>query len=76
MVLKTTLLPDPVPAGLDLRLERVLSEGETAELLGLSRSSLKRLRLASRAPRHVRLSERRIGYVVRDSLAWRDSRTA
>jgi predicted DNA-binding transcriptional regulator AlpA len=76
MTLRATLPADPIPAGLDLRLERVLSEREAAELLGLSRSSLKRLRLASLAPRHCRLSERRIGYAIKHLIAWRESRTA
>jgi predicted DNA-binding transcriptional regulator AlpA len=59
-----------------LGLERVVSERDAASFLGVAHVTLKRLRLARNGPRHVRLGERRIGYAVKDLIAWRDSRTA
>jgi predicted DNA-binding transcriptional regulator AlpA len=58
----------------------VVSERRAAELLGISQSTLIRLRRKKRdetdpvAPRWRRLSERRIGYRVVDLEAWAESR--
>jgi predicted DNA-binding transcriptional regulator AlpA len=70
-----TLLDRLLSGDADLRLERVVSEEAGAELLDLSLSTMKRLRRARLGPRHVRLSERRVGYRVRDLLAWLEART-
>jgi predicted DNA-binding transcriptional regulator AlpA len=47
-------------------LDRVLTENEAAEFLGLSKDSLRREFRAGRAPPRVRLSLRRIGYRLSD----------
>jgi predicted DNA-binding transcriptional regulator AlpA len=56
--------------------ERVVTERDAASFLGVAHVTLKRLRLARNGPRHVRLGERRIGYAIKDLIAWRDSRAA
>jgi predicted DNA-binding transcriptional regulator AlpA len=54
-----TVPRDPeLPDGLD----RVMSEKQAAEILGLNYFTLRRLFAAGRAPPRVRLSGRRIGY--------------
>lgn len=59
---KDTLLPDSI-AG-----ERILRAQQAAELLGISVATLRRLHWAGRLPPVVRLSERRIGWRVRDLI--------
>ena len=51
---------------------QVISEVEAANLLGVSRATLARMRKADIGPRPVKLSARRIGYrlsAIRDHLA-------
>ena len=62
----------------DLAARRVLGERQAAAFLGLSESKLERLRRLQPhdAPRHVRLSERRLGYRVSDLEAWLADRAA
>jgi predicted DNA-binding transcriptional regulator AlpA len=60
----------------DVARQRVLDERTAAEFVGLSHPSLERLRKAGTAPRHVRLSERRLGYRVCDLLAWLDAKSS
>jgi predicted DNA-binding transcriptional regulator AlpA len=54
----------------------VLSEKEAARLCGLSLVHFRRLRQAGKAPRAIRLSERRIGYRACEVRAWLDAREA
>lgn len=53
---------------------RVLDEKSAAALLGVSHVTLERMRRAGRAPRHVQLSARRLGYRISDLTAWLDAR--
>lgn len=75
-----SLMPDdelaPVIAGLPAALagSRILSERQAANFLDLSEGTLERMRKAGRAPRHVLLSERRLGYRISDLVAFVDSR--
>jgi predicted DNA-binding transcriptional regulator AlpA len=70
---KVTLIPaaQPDPA---LSAIRVLSEGETAKVIGVSTDTLRRMAQRGEAPPRLELSTRRIGYRVRDIAAWLDAR--
>jgi len=46
----------------DPYLDRVVGEGQAAEILGYSKDTLRREVRAGRGPARVRLSERRVGY--------------
>lgn len=48
----------------------VLSPSATADLLGISRSGLSRLRVAGDFPHPIRLTPRRIGFRVEEINAW------
>jgi predicted DNA-binding transcriptional regulator AlpA len=61
------------PAPLDL--DRVMSEAQTAEIIGYSKDTLRREFRAGRAPPRIRLSGRRIGYRLSAIYAWLDART-
>jgi predicted DNA-binding transcriptional regulator AlpA len=56
-------------------LDRVVSESQTAEILGYSKDTLRREFRAGRAPARVRLSERRIGYRLSAIYAWLEAHT-
>lgn len=58
-----------------LAAQRVVSEPEAARFIGLSLPQLRRQRQQGRAPAHVQLSERRLGYRVAALIAFLDSRT-
>jgi predicted DNA-binding transcriptional regulator AlpA len=49
---------------------RVLTERETAERLGLSVSYLRKLRYLGGGPAYIQLTSRRIGYREWDADAW------
>jgi predicted DNA-binding transcriptional regulator AlpA len=53
---------------------RVLTTAQAATLIGLSEATLERLRYAGQGPPTVALSARRLGYRVRDLMAWLDAR--
>lgn len=53
---------------------KVISEKQAAALLSLSAVQLRRMRYAGSAPRHVRLSDRRIGYREVDIETWQQER--
>ena len=52
----------------------VLNEAQTARVLGVSVSQLKRMRKAGGAPKPIQLSAHRIGWRRRDIEAWLDAR--
>ena len=66
----------PIDLPPDIARQRVLTEKDAAAFVGLSHPSLERLRKAGTAPRHVRLSDRRLGYRICDLLAWLDARAS
>ena len=51
---------------------RVLRTPDAASYLGLSASTLEKLRIAGGGPRFVRLGGRAVGYAVEDLDAWLD----
>jgi len=53
---------------------RVVSEPDAAAYCGLSLVHFRRLRREDRGPKHVRLTEKRVGYRLKDVLAWIDER--
>jgi predicted DNA-binding transcriptional regulator AlpA len=53
--------------------ERIISEKEAAEACGISVATLRRTVAAGKGPSVIRLSERRIGYRLRDLRIWLDS---
>lgn len=63
--------PPPLPPGLDSA--RVLSARQGAELLGISLATFRRMHWSGRLPAPVQLSTRRIGWKLRDLLAYADS---
>ena len=52
--------------------KQVLRTFEAAQYVGLSASSLEKMRSLGTGPRFVRLTERAIGYDIRDLDAWLD----
>lgn len=52
-----------------LEAERVLNAHQAAELMGVSIATFRRLHWAGRIPAAVRLSDRRLGWRVRDLLS-------
>jgi predicted DNA-binding transcriptional regulator AlpA len=56
----------PLPDGLGL--ERILSARQSAELLGISLATFRRQHWAGKIPPTIRLSERRLGWRVKDLL--------
>jgi predicted DNA-binding transcriptional regulator AlpA len=55
--------------------DRIITQEQAAEVCDLHQATLKRLRAAGKGPPVIRLSEKRIGYRVRDLRAWLDART-
>lgn len=58
-----------------LQTQRVVSEREAAAFIDLSLPHLRRLRRQGRAPSHIRLSERRLGYRIAALISFLDART-
>jgi predicted DNA-binding transcriptional regulator AlpA len=54
--------------------ERVVTEREAAAACGIHISTLRRAVSAGKGPAVVRLSDRRIGYRIRDLRAWLDAK--
>ena len=52
--------------------QRILRTRQAAQYLGLSSSTLEKMRLAGDGPRFIRLGGRAVGYDVRDLDAWLD----
>ena len=52
--------------------KRILRTSEAAEYVGLSRSTLEKMRLSGDGPRSIRLGGRAVGYDVRDLDEWLD----
>ncbi len=75
-LLNTAAVFGPVELPPEIARQRVIDERAAAEFIGLSHVSLERMRKAGAAPRHVRLSERRLGYRVCDLLDWLDARAS
>ena len=50
--------------------ERILSAAQAAQFIGLSRPTLNRMRRAGKLPPAIQISERRIGWRVRDLVAY------
>lgn len=62
-----------LPDGLGL--ERVLSARQGAELLGVSVATFRRLHWAGKLPPAIQLSQRRLGWRVRDLLEHLEKRS-
>jgi predicted DNA-binding transcriptional regulator AlpA len=67
------LTHDSLPEGLGL--ERVLSAYQAAELFGISVATFRRQYWAGKTPSPIRLSERRLGWRVRDLLEHLEKRS-
>ena len=67
---------DTVELPPDVAHQRVLNEREAAKFLSLSPISLERLRKSGSGPRHVQLTERRLGYRISSLLQWLNERAA
>jgi predicted DNA-binding transcriptional regulator AlpA len=50
--------------------DRIISEAQAAEVLGVHISTLRRAVAAGRGPIVIRMSPRRIGYRIRDLRNW------
>jgi predicted DNA-binding transcriptional regulator AlpA len=50
--------------------ERILSAAQAAQFIGLSRPTLNRMRRAGKLPPAIQISDRRIGWRVRDLVAY------
>lgn len=59
-----------IPAGLD----RYIDDQAAGELLGLSRSYMRQLRVKGGGPRFSKFSAKAIRYRVADLLSWAESR--
>jgi predicted DNA-binding transcriptional regulator AlpA len=70
----TSAIFPPIELPPEIARQRVVDEKTAAEFVGLAAITLERARKAGTGPRHVRLSERRIGYRVCDLVAWLDTR--
>jgi predicted DNA-binding transcriptional regulator AlpA len=55
--------------------DRIITQEQAAEICDLHQATLKRLRAAGIGPPVIKLSQKRIGYRVRDLRAWLDART-
>jgi predicted DNA-binding transcriptional regulator AlpA len=51
--------------------DEILNETEAARLVGITRSHLRKLRLAGAAPKHWHVGPRQLRYLKADVLAWR-----
>lgn len=57
----------------ELVMRRILRTRQAADYVGLSSSTLEKMRLSGDGPRFVRLGGRAVGYDVEDLNAWLDS---
>jgi predicted DNA-binding transcriptional regulator AlpA len=55
-------------------LDRLITERATAEILGISRDTLRRLNRRGEGPLRRKISPRRVGYKVSEVEAYRDGR--
>ena len=55
-------------------LDHVVAESATAEIIGVSKATLRRMVERGEGPRRIKLSARRIGYRMSDLEAWLRSR--
>jgi len=55
-------------------IDRLLKPDEAAELLGLSSSTLSKMRLKGDGPAFVKLGKRRVAYRVSDLAEWSNTR--
>ena len=62
------------PDTINLVRRRILRTREAAEYVGLSPSTLEKLRLSDRGPRFIRLGGRAVGYDIKDLDEWLDAR--
>jgi predicted DNA-binding transcriptional regulator AlpA len=67
-----TLLADTSP----LDPHRILSEPAAAHMLGVSPDTLRRMAGRGEGPRRIKLSQRRVGYRLRECIEWIDARAA
>lgn len=51
-------------------MENLLKVQEAAQMVGLSASTLNKMRCTGEGPRFYRIGKRRIGYAVADLLEW------
>jgi predicted DNA-binding transcriptional regulator AlpA len=52
--------------------DRLISEKTTAEILGISRDTLRRLGQRGKGPQRRKISQRRVGYKISEVEAYRD----
>ena len=55
-------------------LDHVVAESATAEIIGVSKATLRRMVERGEGPRRLKLSTRRIGYRLSDLEAWLSAR--
>jgi predicted DNA-binding transcriptional regulator AlpA len=53
-----------------LEVHRVISEAQAAHVLGVSSDTLRRLSARGEGPKRLKLSPRRVGYLLSDCLEW------
>ena len=57
------------------RSDKLLNTGEAADIVGVSPTTLRRMRYAGEGPAYVRPSKRKVGYRREDLTAWLESKT-
>ena len=75
-LLSSTAVFGPIELPPEIARQRVVDEKTAAEFVGLSAVTLERMRKLGRAPKHMRLSPRRLGYRICDLLTWLDARAS
>ena len=60
----------------DLSSHRMLSEKEAAAVLGVHYKTLRKMSAEGKGPRRIKVSEKRVGYRLRDCRAYIDERAA
>lgn len=63
------------PSGAGFLQDQFIGDEQAAELLGLSRSYLRKLRVMGGGPRFSKISPRAVRYRVGDLLAWASSKS-
>jgi hypothetical protein len=56
----------------ELAIERVIPEQQAAQFLSLSYAQLRLMRSERTGPRYLRITAARIGYRIKDLIAWCD----
>jgi predicted DNA-binding transcriptional regulator AlpA len=74
--MNNTEQPSPLCASDDLRGRLVISVARTARLLGVNRSTLRRMNQDGRLPYPINLTKKRVGYLVSEISAWLAARAA